>query len=249
MTNEELAEYYAKLLILQYVGKPKAFATIKQTALPFIMDQLPTQVQDAFNINTAIGVQLDVLGKYAGVTRTGYDLNGNLVILDDANFRSLIKLAIVKNNSGSSLADIQALIHLYFANEIFVFDNLNMQMSYLISSSVGSQDLVELFVTEGVLPKPMGVTLSSLVFIPSISLFGFTNYLFSYAAWNSGTNYMQGAQVFEDGIVYASLVNDNLNHDVSDVDFWLPIIFPFNTYDDYNTTWTWLSYDDTINIV
>src|ERR1019366_7642336 len=50
---------------------------------------IPLAVQDAFNItgsNLAVGVQLDVVGKYAGVTRNGAGLSGQLVTLDDADF-------------------------------------------------------------------------------------------------------------------------------------------------------------------
>lgn len=261
MTTQEIINYYAGLLILQYIGKPKAFATIQTLVTGPIMDQLPLQVQNGFTLGDttiadvtypgAIGVQLDILGKYAGVVRTGSDLNGNIVTLNDMDFTTLIRLAIVTNNSGSSLADIQNLLHTYFANEIFVYDGADMQMSYLVTSSVGSQALVELFITEGLLPKPMGVQLSSVIYVPSVSLFGFQTYDSVAPAWIAITNYGIGNRVMANSVVYASLVNNNLNHVVTDTNFWIAVIYPFNTYDTYPVykPYTWLTYDDTITLI
>lgn len=223
------------------------------------MDQLPLQVQNAFTIGDtviagtdypgAVGVQLDILGKYAGVVRSGYDLAGNPLTLNDMDFTTLIRLAIVTNNSGSSLADIQNLLHNNFANEMFVFDGANMQMSYLITSSIGSQALVELFITEGLLPKPMGVQLASVIYVPTVSLFGFQTYDDVSPAWSNSTTYALGNRVMENGIVYASKVNGNFNHVVTDTSFWIPIIYPFETYDNATQPYTWLTYNDTISII
>lgn len=176
MTTAEIIAYYANLLILQYRQKPHAYATIQALVKPVIMDQLPTQVQDAFDIDTAVGVQLDTLGKYAGVTRYANGAAGPITLVDD-DFRKLIKLAIITNASGSSLSDIQALLQLYFAGEIYIFDYANMRISYLVSSTIGSQDLAQAFIADGLLPKPMGVEMG-VVFAPVINkFFGFRDYI------------------------------------------------------------------------
>jgi len=177
MTNSDLINYYANLLILQYRGKPNAYAHIQALVTPVIMSQLPLAVQNAFSIDTATGVQLDTIGKYVGVTRTGY-VGGTAITLSDSDFTSLIKLAIFRNNFGSALADIQNLLHEFFPNEIYVFDYKNMRMSYLINSSVGSQNLVRLFISEGLFPKPMGVQLALPIYAPVVNtFFGFRTYL------------------------------------------------------------------------
>lgn len=157
--TSDLINYYANLLIIQYIGKPKAYATIQTMVTPVIMDQLPLIVQNAFNllgIDTAVGSQLDTLGKYAGVTRTGYGFFGPIT-LDDMDFLKLIQMAIVKNTAGSSLAGIQLYLNLFFPNEVFIFDYADMNISYLINTSIGSQNLIDIFITENLLPKPMGV--------------------------------------------------------------------------------------------
>lgn len=177
-STEDLVQYYANLLILQYRGLPRAYKTIETVVTPVIMNQLPNQIQNAFNLigsDTAIGVQLDTLGKYVGVTRSGNGFYGPIT-LDDENFLTLIRMGIVRNGSSSSLAAIQKLLHQFFAGEVFVFDYKNMNMSYLINSSIGNQDIVQLFITEKLLPKPMGVGIS-VILSPAIDMFfGFVTY-------------------------------------------------------------------------
>jgi hypothetical protein len=174
-----LIEYYANLLILQYLGKPKAYATIEELANMAIMDQLPLLVQDAFDLETAEGVQLDKLGEYAGVSRVGFDFSGP-VSLNDTDFRLYIKLAIVQNSAGSSLSDIQSLLSICFPATLFVFDFANMHMGYFLDSNEASTELAEFFVRQGALPKPMGVQLAALIYGPNIdNWFGFRTY---YAA-------------------------------------------------------------------
>lgn len=144
MTTQELINYYANLLILQYREKPNAYATIQSLAKLAIVDQLPLLIQDAFNVDNAVGVQLDVIGKYAGVQRNALTFTGSIT-LDDDDFRLLIRLAISRNSAGSSLADIQNLINTYFAGQMFVFDHLGMRMSFYVDSDFGSLELMQVF--------------------------------------------------------------------------------------------------------
>jgi hypothetical protein len=195
MTTQDIINYYSGLLILQYFTKPKAIATIQAIVGPVIMDQLPIAVQNAYDLNSAVGVQLDVLGKYAGVSREGYIFSGP-VVLGDADFRTLIKLAIVQNNGGSSLADIQKLISIYFPGTLLIFDFKDMRIGYFFDSSVGSDTLAQFIVKQGLLPKPMGVQLGTVVYAANINnFFGFRTYElpgFNVAPFNSYSDYKSG---------------------------------------------------------
>lgn len=172
----EVSRYYVNLLILQYLQKPKARETINSIVLPVIMDNLPIAVQDAFDPLTAVGEQLDIIGKYVGASRYGNTLNGP-VTLDDADFRQLIKMIIIKNNSGSSLATIQSLLAANFPGQIFVSDNQTMALTYVLVNSLGTDDLLEIIVTGGYLPRPMGVAVSATI-VPDFEfpLFKFRDY-------------------------------------------------------------------------
>lgn len=176
MAASEIISYYSGLLIIQYRSKPKAKATIEALVSPVVMDELPAKVQNAFNIETAIGKQLDVIGKYAGVVRS-LTTSNSIITLSDSDFRSLIKIAVSLNHAGSSLADIQNIIKMFFAGHILVFDYQNMRMSYLIDTMVGTLALVQMFIRQNLLPKPMGVELASIIYLPVVNnVFGFGTY-------------------------------------------------------------------------
>ncbi len=70
MTADQLAAYYQNLLIIQYKGKPKAAATVGLLSAQVIADLIYSQVQDGFDLATATGAQLDIIGAYIGVYRT-----------------------------------------------------------------------------------------------------------------------------------------------------------------------------------
>lgn len=143
-----------------------------------IGEQLPLEIQGGFNLTTAPlaeGAQLDTLGKYGGVTRSGFGFFGPIT-LDDSDFLSLILMAVIRNNAGSSLASIQEFLNRFFPSVIFIVDYANMNISYLISTSIGSQDLIQLFVTEGLLPKPMGVGVSVIAAPVINEFFAFRTY-------------------------------------------------------------------------
>lgn len=65
----ELINYYSNLLIIQYHNKPKAAATIKMIAALLLVSMLPLQIRDGFDWQTAVGPQLDIVGKWVGVSR------------------------------------------------------------------------------------------------------------------------------------------------------------------------------------
>lgn len=76
-TVQELLEYYLNLLIIQYKEKPKMRATLSALVAEAIMENLAFMVRDGFDIETATGKQLDIIGKYVGVDRfySGQEFN------------------------------------------------------------------------------------------------------------------------------------------------------------------------------
>jgi len=180
MTIEEIAAYYSSLLIIQYHEKPRAKATIEALVTPILMDNMPTTVREAFKItgdNLAVGNQLDILGKYIGVTRSGYGFDGDAINLSDSDYVQLLLFSIISNSSGSSFFDIKNLLFQTFGNQVQVFDFQNMRMSYYIDDGIGTEELVEMLVYQNLLPKPMGVQLAEIVYAPiSNDFFGFQSY-------------------------------------------------------------------------
>jgi len=66
---DDVVSYYKDRLILQYRGLPKATQTIAILCKQAVCDYLTQSLQVAFDVNTAVGVQLDIIGKYVGISR------------------------------------------------------------------------------------------------------------------------------------------------------------------------------------
>jgi len=73
--TDTLLTYYAELLVAQYYRKPKATGTVRAFVRAMVADSIFAQVRDGFDVDTAIGAQLDVLGELRGVTRYYYTLD------------------------------------------------------------------------------------------------------------------------------------------------------------------------------
>ncbi len=63
------ADFYQSLLILQYKTLPKATAQVRVQARAAVAEMILSQIGPAFDLETAVGNQLDILGKYIGVPR------------------------------------------------------------------------------------------------------------------------------------------------------------------------------------
>lgn len=184
---------YASNVTMQSIGSVPVTVSILET------DKiLPLAVQDAFNIlpgfTPAVGTQLEVLGKYAGVKRNGRGFS-TFLTLSDSDFLLLIKMAIGRNSAQSDLASIDQFLSDFFPGQIFVYDYDNMHLGYFIAPGSISSDLLQAFIGQGLLPKPMGVTISPIIYsVNNELLFGFNTYttVNPYASpFNSYTNYSQ----------------------------------------------------------
>lgn len=173
-STDELKKYYADLLIVQYRGKPKARSMIEALVEQVLMDQLPSQLEDAFDLDTAVGRQLDILGSRLGVSRNVYLRNGDPITLNDTDFRTFIKLQAARMTLTSSLWDIQSLLIDFFQDQIRVFDNLNMTMDYFVFGE--SSTLISVLIKQDMLPRPTGVGIKAVYDLPYKKVYGFQTY-------------------------------------------------------------------------
>jgi hypothetical protein len=74
-TPDEIVEYYTALLIAQYYNKPKAIGTVDAFVRELVADNIYTQVRDGFDLDTAVGNQLDFIGKLRGTSRYYFTLD------------------------------------------------------------------------------------------------------------------------------------------------------------------------------
>lgn len=111
-TIDEVKEYYADLLILQYRNKPKARDTIKMGVDIYTGDGLLLQLSDCLNLDTAQGAQLDIIGKILGCPRNVPGIDTSIKYFSfhiDENSLGFSKIGdpsngAVKNRNNSVLA-------------------------------------------------------------------------------------------------------------------------------------------------
>jgi hypothetical protein len=206
-------DYYKNLLIVQYHDKPNAQAVISLFISILQAAGILFQIRDGFNIDTAVGVQLDILGKYIGIDRfyNGQTLDGYFSLLpyadavdsrigfttyadfntetsptliysdilskaqalSDDDYRTLLKLKIITNNTTGSHSDIDTALYDFFAAGIVASSSGAMKMTYFITRQFYQIGLVA--IQKGVLPKPIGVNIDYVI-QHQASFFGFTTY-------------------------------------------------------------------------
>lgn len=163
--------YYSNLLILQYHNKPKAKATVEAT-VGLLPDELIQEVIAGFNIETAVGKQLDILGIYVGVDRF-YDNEGVIESLDDEDYRILIKLKAIANTSDLSHKSLDDALYQFFGNDVRMDSEGNMEMSYFVPK--GKTAIIRAAIQKEVLPRPMGVKVAYINEYDKV-FFGFRTY-------------------------------------------------------------------------
>jgi hypothetical protein len=178
---------YLDLITDEHKQRPKFVATVTSSVAPFakLQEVMKGFISD-FDVDNAIGVQLDIVALWVGVTRrvaipiSGYyfswddvaadgwdngvwkgigDPDSGFVNLPDDLFRSLIKAKIQANHWRGDIAGAYDIINeaLSVNDVVKIVDNQNMTMTVRVTS--GALPAVEqAIVTAGYLPiKPAGV--------------------------------------------------------------------------------------------
>lgn len=195
---------YLALITSYHRGKPKFAAMIKALVEPIVAAQgfiahLPTD----FDLDHAIGVQLDVVGEWVGRTRfvrvpianawfsfdhdmrgfdqgvwyqPQYDTPAGITRLDDETYRTLLRAKIAANNWDGTLPSAKAALEILFPNgetSIIVIDNQDMTITFGVSGVIPSALFIALL-SDGYLPlKPEGVRADYRITTVSGPLFGF----------------------------------------------------------------------------
>lgn len=151
MTDAELIVYYKNLLILQYNQLDKASEHIEAIVKQIIIFELIEDVKNGYDIDTAVGVQLDIIGKYLGLERTTF-------IAIDADYRFYLKFKLVQIFSNYSAKEIDDLLYEFFTTNIYLTDNFDMTIKYTFVSP--DIDQVNFLLENNLIPKPAAVGFS-----------------------------------------------------------------------------------------
>lgn len=152
----EFEQAYIDLLIKQYWEKPNARAEIQAQAATWekIRDTL-AQFGDEFDLDLAVGEQLDIIGKIVGLPRSRPEFN------DDTEYRFFLRVKIARNTASAFLVSdtrtsLQDVIQFAFDGLAYVIDNKNMSMTLYLDPAF-SLTRFRLIVDLDLLPRPQGV--------------------------------------------------------------------------------------------
>lgn len=152
--------YYLGLLTSEYRLAPNlnAWLTTLLSPLNDTTNALALMTE-AFDLDFAVGVQLDVAGQIAGVSRTvNFQPSDDVSpILDDDTYRLLIKATIAANQwDGTESALYPIWTALFPGGKIVINDNQNMSAT-VIMSGVFSSIIQDLIANGYIVPRPEGV--------------------------------------------------------------------------------------------
>lgn len=152
--------YYLKLFTSQYQNSANLLAW--QTALMTPLNDLANCLEGmncAFDLDTAVGTQLDALGKLVGVSRTlpFQPSAGVSPVLDDATYRLLIRATMLENTWNGTMESLYAGWKQLFPNgTLIIQDNQNMTANILVSGTFTSIE-IDLIEHGMIVPRPEGV--------------------------------------------------------------------------------------------
>jgi hypothetical protein len=154
---------YIDLITSQHKTKPKFIAWLS-SALGIINDDVTAAIgmPSSFDIDSAVGLQLDALGEIVGRERSlnFQPASGSSPVLDDPNYRIALKAKIAQNHWDGTIPAIYDIWYSLFSDvSLVVVDNQNMTMSALVE---GQLDPVatDMVASGRIIPKPAGVGLT-----------------------------------------------------------------------------------------
>lgn len=188
---------YQNLITSEHQDKPNFMATVAAVIAGFVDQQnVAHQFPFDYDLDVAVGSQLDVCGQWIGLSRVlrapvldvyftldsdtlGFDLGiwkgpgdatYGLVTLDDNTYRSLLKSRALSNRWDGSLEMAQQILALWFSTFpdtlAFVQDNHDMSITIGIAGTVPSP-LFQFLTAQGyIFIRPGGVKLRETVMAP-----------------------------------------------------------------------------------
>ena len=204
---------YIKLIPAENRDKPKFQAMIEVVTGSFVdINNAGTLLPSKFDLDTAIGAQLDVLGIWIGLTRyvkiplgdiyfsfdtTGlgfeqgnwmgqFDSTDGLTALDDETYRTMLKAKIGANHWDGTLSGYKSVMESAFHNfgvTIIPYDNQDMTMEVYIFGAVLPAIVISLLENGYLQMKPEGVHINGYHIQP---VFGFDQNNAYFAGFDTG---------------------------------------------------------------
>lgn len=187
-------ERYLNRVEIQHRLRPKfiALATDLLERLDSAHDIMKA-VPSLYNVNTAVGEQLDKIGEMIGIIRKDIpELVPGITpadIEDDELFRTIILSKIAQDNWDGTNEGLNEIWETTAARsfEIELKDNQNMSIDVTIMGDVDDA-VATLLDNEYIVPKPMGVSIDTFIHVDND--FELTKIYSGVALYGVGTNYL-----------------------------------------------------------
>ncbi len=152
--------YYKGLITSEYQTSPKMLAWLEANLRPY-QDALECMAAllAAFDLDQAVGVQLDILGAIIGQSRTvGFQPSNSVSpVLDDDTYRFLLRARIFWNHWDGKTPSLLAFWKTLFPGGTLIYsDNQDMSVSIFVAGAFTS--IIKDLISYGyIIPRPQGV--------------------------------------------------------------------------------------------
>lgn len=166
---------YTGLVTSQHQDKPLFLAMVALfTSASVDQQNTLATVPGLYDLDTAVGEQLDTIGLWVGFGRYQFVPTIGTVTLPDADYRTLLRAKILGNHWDGGMETLQTILGKIFPGSgitMFAVDNQDMSMDIYIVGGTPSSLQIALLKGGLLVPKPEGVRLNGFVLV-SGALFG-----------------------------------------------------------------------------
>lgn len=170
-----MATDYTELITSQYREQPVFVAAVALMTQHSNDNQtLLATFAGLFDLDTAMGVQLDELGVWAGLGRYIFVPTLGTVTLNDTDYRILLRAKILKNHWDGTNAMLQVILSQLFPGTgitLVAVDNQDMSMDIYIFGGTPTPTQLALLKGGLIVPKPEGVRINGFILVTG-PLFG-----------------------------------------------------------------------------
>lgn len=155
---------YLQLFTSQYQNSPKLMSMAESLiAMADSAVNVSTSIAIDFELNNAVGDQIDILGDILGVSRIlpfqPTDPNDSAT-LTDALYKILLRATIALNHWDGKIASIYPLWRELFPDgEVIIKDELDMSFTVTLAGSFSSL-IVDMITHDLIIPRPEGVMIN-----------------------------------------------------------------------------------------
>ncbi len=188
--DNELLDDYRKLLTSEYKTRPKLTGWLLWLLSEGLSYKNLLQIfMDAFDIDTAVGKQLDIIGNIVGVGRllNFYPSGGESPLLDDDTYRLVIKARIIQNYWKGSINELYEAWEVLFPAVMLQIQDLQ-DMTYNVVITGPFTSLMRELITNGyIVPKPEGVRINLMTITDTtgLPLFAYNLHNMTYSGYTA----------------------------------------------------------------